>query len=364
MQEKPAEACDGVEGHRTLPIAARGILPSARHLAMSPGEEAPIGDGHARRGAGEGAEPLLRPSQWGRGGDDPLHLRHGREALLPSRGGTPALALSLHAEALLRRRLPPRRADRAPQQPTQDTHREKEAFGARDPRGAVQRQPPRRHEAMEVGMMVQGLAPGMQDRQASALGPSMPRSTGHRLQRLGHGLPQEGLHDTGMLQREGTARGGEGKDHMAGGPLAHLPLPRRQPGGLGPPWTRRAVPMAARMIADFLRAPGIARRFVAAEDCRAARRDGLEHAAWRRGGPRARAGERGSPIRLDKVSDVERWAGHGWPSEVEANGKGSRGRGMLDNAWGVPGRERLVVRRLWGPHRSWRRRPSTPASSP
>ena len=127
--------------------------------------------------------------------------------------------------------------------------------------------------------------------------------------------------------------------------------------------TLGAVPIAARIRTDVLVTTVIALGFVAAEDCRTALRDSLEHAALCRRGHCARAGEVGRPILLDNVSDFELGAGHGWSSEGEANGKVSRELGMLANAWGVTGRYRLVVRRLWWPNRSWRRRKSTPASS-
>jgi hypothetical protein len=43
---------------------------------------------------------------------------------------------------------------------------------------------------MDVGMMVQGLSPGMQDPEKSDLGASVLRITGDRLERLGDRLKQ------------------------------------------------------------------------------------------------------------------------------------------------------------------------------
>ena len=80
------------------------------------------------------------------------------------------LARPLHAEVLLGRRLPQRRKERAPKHSTEDADREEEVLGARDPGGAIQRQPTCRHQAVDVGMMVQGLAPGIQDPKKADLG--------------------------------------------------------------------------------------------------------------------------------------------------------------------------------------------------
>jgi hypothetical protein len=44
----------------------------------------------------------------------------------------------------------------------EDTHRQEEALGTRDPRRAIQGQATRWDEAMDMGMMVQRLAPGME----------------------------------------------------------------------------------------------------------------------------------------------------------------------------------------------------------
>src|SRR5882672_11241447 len=95
--------------------------------------------------AGEVTEYLLRPGQRRLGVDHPLRLLHGREELAPGWWRTPALALSLQAEAVLGGGLPQRREKRPPEKPAEDADREKEAFGARDPGGAIQRQPSRWH---------------------------------------------------------------------------------------------------------------------------------------------------------------------------------------------------------------------------
>ena len=139
MQEKAPEELDGVECHRTLPIAPLVILPAEGHLAVVTGQQPPIGDGDAMRVAGEVAEHLLRSGQGGLGVDDPLRLLERPEELVPGRGRTPVLALALHAQALLGGRLPERRQERAPKEPAEDTDREEETFGARDPRPTIER---------------------------------------------------------------------------------------------------------------------------------------------------------------------------------------------------------------------------------
>ena len=170
MQEKAPNEFDRVKRHEALAIAPLIVFPSERHLAIVTGEEPPIGDGHAMRIAGQVTEDQLRPGQRRLGVDHPLRLLQARQELAPDRGSLPALALPLHAEVLLSGRLPQRRQEGAPKQPAEDPHRQEEALGTGDPRGAIQRQATCGDQAMDMGMMVQGLAPGMQDPEKPDLG--------------------------------------------------------------------------------------------------------------------------------------------------------------------------------------------------
>jgi hypothetical protein len=153
MQEKPSEELDRVEGHDPLTIAPLIVFPSERYLTVLQNDQAPLGDGHTMGVARQILEALVRPCQWRFGIDDPLHLPQRRKKLAPGLWSAPLLALSLHAEVVLRGCLPQRRQERAPKASAEDADREKEAFGACDPRCAIQRQATRWDETMDVGMM-------------------------------------------------------------------------------------------------------------------------------------------------------------------------------------------------------------------
>src|SRR5712691_9219750 len=110
----------------------------------------------------------------------------------------------MEGEGPLRGGLVKRGEQRAPEKPAEDTHREKEAFGTRNPGGAIQGEPASRDETMDMGMMVQRLPPSVQHSQKPDLGPQMPRLPGNRLERRGHGLKQQGIDHTRILQGERT----------------------------------------------------------------------------------------------------------------------------------------------------------------
>ena len=337
MEEKPSEACDGVQRHRALPIPPLRVLPSERHLPIGAGEQPPMGDRYPMGVTCQGAEDLVRPGQWGLGVDHPLHALHGQKALVPDRWGGPPLARALHAEGILSGRLPQRRQERAPAETAEETYREKEAFGTWAPGGAIQRQPPCGDQTMDVGMMVQGLTPGRQDPEKAALGSHMRWVTRDGLEGLGHGLEQQGLPDTRMLEGEGTARSRKGKNPMAGGDVQEFPLAGGQPGGLGTALTRGAGPIVAGVLTALLMPAVVARARMASQHGGAAWPDRVEDAAVRRRGHRPLAGQRRRPIRLDDVGDFQPRAGHGWESEGAGCGNNASGLGMVARACGLTG---------------------------
>jgi hypothetical protein len=153
MQEKAAQEFDGVEGPRPLLVTMAVILPPKRHLAIRTGEEPPIGDRHAMGVACQGAEDVVWPGQGRLGVDAPVQPLHGAQELMPDRWGGPARALPLHTEALLGGCLPQGCQEAPSKQPAEDAYREEEPFGTGHPGGAIQRQSPRRHQTMDMGMM-------------------------------------------------------------------------------------------------------------------------------------------------------------------------------------------------------------------
>jgi hypothetical protein len=188
---------------------------------------------------------------------------------------------------------------------------------------------------MEVGRLVQGLAPGLQDAKKADLGASVLGITGNRLQRLGHGLKEQTIHQTRMLQGEGTELGGKGKDDMTVGHLQELTRASRKPGRLSAPLALGAVPIAAGVVADCLVATAIALGCVAPQAGGAARRDGLEDPPLRRRGYGAIAGQIVRPILADHLGDFKVGAGPGCLSWRGSQGKVSSGLGIAVSAWGV-----------------------------
>jgi hypothetical protein len=93
MQQKPSDEFNGLQRHGTLPILPLIVFPPERDLAVVTRQQPPIGDGDAMGVAGEVAEHVLRPGQWGLGVDHPIHIKLStpRKLLWHYRVATPTI---------------------------------------------------------------------------------------------------------------------------------------------------------------------------------------------------------------------------------------------------------------------------------
>ncbi len=75
----------------------------------------------------------------------------------------------------------------------EDADRQEEARPAGDPAGAVERRATTRHDAMDMGMMLQRLAPGVEHADKPDLGAEVLWVGGDPAQRLGRRSEQDGV---------------------------------------------------------------------------------------------------------------------------------------------------------------------------
>jgi hypothetical protein len=88
-------------------------------------------------------------------------------------------------KATLREGVPKARHELAPEQPAQHANRQEEPGRARVP-APVPSQTSSRHDAVDVRMMDERLAPGMEDSEEPETSAEMLRVVGDLLKRLGH----------------------------------------------------------------------------------------------------------------------------------------------------------------------------------
>src|SRR6266571_3318133 len=140
---------------------------------------------------------------------------------------------------------------------------------------------------MEMRMVMQLLAPGVQDGQTTDLGPKMLGSLGDVLEGLCDGAKEQAIELAGVLQREGPQVLRQGKDDMGVGRLEHLAFPGREPRRLRRAMTFGAAPVAAGVVRLDLVATLVTLGDVAPERRRPTHRDGAQRPMLRtrEGGP-------------------------------------------------------------------------------
>src|SRR3954451_17181658 len=133
---------------------------------------------------------------------------------------------------------------------------------------------------MDMWMMLQVLAPGMEHGDETDLGAEMARIGGDREQRLGRRLEQDSV-DRGLVLESDFGSGGrQCEDDVEIGYWQQFALPLGQPCSAGCTLTFRAMPVAARIVGDAYEVALGAALDVAAQPCRAACLDRAHDAAF------------------------------------------------------------------------------------
>ena len=140
----------------------------------------------------------------------------------------------------------------APKHPAQHPDRQEKVGTAADPAGAIRRRATAWHHAMDMGMQLQVLAPGVQHRQHADLGAQMLRIGGDLDQGLGGGPHQQTVDFTRVGQRDRVQRPRERENDVEVGHLQKVGRLRLQPTRRRGAVALRAVAVAAGIVADLL----------------------------------------------------------------------------------------------------------------
>src|SRR5712692_401795 len=119
-----------------------------------------------------------------------------------------------------------------------------------DPAGVVRSEAAGGKHAVDMGMMLQALIPGMEHAEEADLGAKVPGIAGDLLQSCSAGVKQQVVDQPFILQcqRSQFPRQGEDDVRVAGG--QQLPFPRLKPALAGVALTLGAVPVATRVVRD------------------------------------------------------------------------------------------------------------------
>jgi hypothetical protein len=124
----------------------------------------------------------------------------------------------------------------AAKQSREHAHRQEEAGPASDPAFAVERRPATRHHAMDVRMVLQGLAPGVKDGGHAELGAEMLGVGSDGGERLGRRAEQDRVDNGLVLEGDLADRRRQGEHDVEVGYRQQFGLPLREPPGGASPW--------------------------------------------------------------------------------------------------------------------------------
>ena len=173
----------------------------------------------------------------------------------------------------------------------ENAFRKKEAvISGAHPVRVIARQAAGGHDAVNVGMMLQLLIPGVEDAEEADLGAEMLRVRGDFDQCLGAAAEQQSVDHFFVLQGQRRQLVGQRKHDMSVGRSEQFGAPGGQPAVARLALALRAVPVATRVIGDGAMAAAGALIQMAAHRGGAAPLDGDEDSQVQPGEPGGRAG--------------------------------------------------------------------------
>jgi hypothetical protein len=189
-------------------------------------------------------------------------------------------------------------------------HGKKEAQTASDPTLAVWGSFAPEPDAMPVGMVEEGLSPGVEDGEKANPGAQVLGSSGDAQQGLRSGLAQEVVHDPVVLQGQGCQSVGAGKDAVARLDRPPFTPALLQPLSGGQGLALGTMAMTTGVVGDGVVTAVVALSHVAAQGGGATACNGA-HGAVRLGRPRGavRVPVRG-PILAEESGDCHRGCSH------------------------------------------------------
>ena len=227
-----------------------------------------------------------------------------------------------------------------------DPHRQQERWPGRHPALAIERDAAAGHDHVEVRMMRQCRAPGVEHGGDADAGTKVPPVGGDGRRRFRRRAEQQVVDRRLVLERDVGDFGGQAEDHVEVADWQQVGLPRGQPlAGCGP-LALGAMPVAAAVVGDAPMAAVLASLDVAPKSCGAA---GLDRRHDRELAEAEVAGmgrPKGGPVAAEDVGDLEGGSHPGQPPGLAPTLSPGLMRAMILSSGLVTVRTVLVATRV------------------
>ena len=278
VEQKAADELVGIERHHLGSVVGAIVLPTKADIAVLAGEQPAIGDRNAMGIAAEIGENLLWPAERTLGVDDPFDFAQGIEMTAEHRRVAEVCQIAKECElGVVERRLQVLQ-EQTSVQPRQNSDRQEKAGPATDP-ASIAGKAAARDDAMGMGMMRQGLTPGVENGDHAGLSSEMPGIDADEADRLGCRLEQDVVDDRLVLERDDGDGPRHREDDVEVSDWQQVGLPIGKPLGARQGLALRAVPVTTAVVGDANQAAVVALLNVPAERRSAARLDGGHDAA-------------------------------------------------------------------------------------
>ena len=212
-EESPQELFDRHRDQTLLVFVSR-IPPTKNDLALGQSNQPVIGYGNA-----VGVSPQIAKNMF-RATEGALRIHHPVVAEKLPEPGREDLGLSQQLQGSMKTELAFAEGalqsldELAPKDPAQYLDGKKKGTAGLDPAAVIRGQTSRGQHAMDMGMMLEFLVPGVQDAEETDLGAEMPGVTGYLEESFSAGSEQQVIDDLLILQSQRRQFPWHGDDHM------------------------------------------------------------------------------------------------------------------------------------------------------
>ena len=248
-EEAAQELIDG-QSHQPLLVAVSRVAPAKGHVALGESNQPAVGNGDTMGIGAQIAQHMFRPAERPLGVDDPVVAKQDPKPSCEGARFRKRYEMSVELECTgMKGGL--EAGDKLAAEDTAEYFDGKEEGSVRgDPAGVIRSEAAGGQHAVDMGMMLQSLIPGMEHAEETDLRAEVTRIAGDLQQGGSTGAKQQVIDQPFILQCERSQFPWQGEDgvHVAGG--QQLTLPRLEPAQAGVALTLGAVPVSARVVRD------------------------------------------------------------------------------------------------------------------
>ena len=211
MKQKAAEELVQRESHDALAVAMGGVSPAEADVAVSKSNQPAIRDGDTMGVGTEITEDVFGAAERRLGVDDPVVAEQRTEPGGKSLRRGQRCKLAMKLERAFAKSPVERRHELTAKDSAEDFLREEEAVVRGDPAGVIGSEAASGYDAVDMGMMLQSLVPGVEHAEEADLGAEVTRVAGDLEQGFATGAKQKVVEQAFVLRASGARSRGRVK---------------------------------------------------------------------------------------------------------------------------------------------------------